>query len=163
MSSTLSIIAAFDRNHLIGRDNSLPWRLPADLAFFKRTTMGKPVIMGRKTFESIGRPLPGRRNIIITRNPAFQAEGCEICASVEQALLRLEGHSEVMLIGGASLYQQMLARADNLYVTEIDEEFEGDAWFPDIPTDDWQEVWRENHSANDLNPHNYSFVKYCRK
>ena len=159
----LSIITAFDRNHLIGRDNSLPWHLPADLAFFKRTTMGKPIIMGRKTFESIGRPLPGRRNIIISRNPDLQIEGCETCTSVEQALQQLGDYAEVFLIGGASLYQQMLAQAENLYDTEIDEEFNGDAWFPDISADEWQEVWRENHSADDSNPHNYSFVKYCRK
>ncbi len=163
MSTTLSIIAAFDRNHLIGRDNRLPWRLPADLAFFKHTTMGKPVIMGRKTFESIGRPLPGRRNVIITRNPEFRAAGCEACPSVEQALQQLADHPKVMLIGGASLYKQMLAQADKLYVTEIDEEFEGDAWFPEISPHDWQEVWRENHGADEANPHDYSFVKYCRK
>ena len=115
----LSLIVAMDENRLIGNANQLPWHLPADLAFFKRTTMGKPIIMGRKTFESIGRPLPGRRNIVITRDPQFSAEGCEIVNCIDAALASCSDHDELMLIGGASLYQQTLERASCMYITQI--------------------------------------------
>ncbi len=161
MAVRLSIIAAMDRNRLIGKDNALPWQLPADLAFFKRTTMNKPIIMGRKTFESIGRPLPGRRNIIITRNTAYQAEGCECFASVDDALHHLGDIDEAMLIGGASLYAQNMQRAARLYITEIHAEFDGDAWFPPIDPAIWQPVWREDHAADERNAYDYSFVKYA--
>jgi dihydrofolate reductase len=162
METSLSIITAFDRNRLIGRDNALPWHLPADLAFFKKTTLGKPIIMGRKTYESIGRPLPGRRNLIVSRNSGFQAKGCEVCSSVDEALGLAQDQPEAMLIGGASLYQQALERAHTLYVTEIHAVFDGDAWFPEIKPAQWRESWREDHAADERNPHAYSFVKYSR-
>ena len=108
----LSLVVAMDENRLIGNDNQLPWHLPADLAFFKSTTMGKPIIMGRKTFDSIGRPLPGRRNIIITRNPDFSADGCEIVNDIDSALDRCSDQDELMLIGGASLYEQILTQVN---------------------------------------------------
>ena len=152
-----------DDNRLIGRDNALPWHLPADLAFFKRTTLGKPIIMGRKTYESIGRPLPDRRNIIITRDPGYRAEGCECCASVAAALELVGEVEEAMLIGGASLYQQTLDMATQLYITRIHHRFEGDAWFPELDPGQWQEVWREDHEADASNPYAYSFLKYSRK
>ncbi len=122
----LSLIAAMDENRLIGNANDLPWHLPADLAFFKRTTMGKPIIMGRKTFESIGKPLPGRLNIVITGNTEFKAEGCEVVADVETALAICSDAEELMLIGGASLYGQMIERASSMYITHIHHAFSGD-------------------------------------
>jgi len=155
----LSIIAAMDRNRLIGNNNQLPWHLPADLQFFKRTTLGKPILMGRKTFESIGRPLPGRRNIIISRNPAYQAEGCETALSVQEALELVKDSEEIMLIGGASLYEQALPLAKRLYLTLIEAEFVGDSWFPNyLQQRKWQELSREEHPADDNNRLTYAFV-----
>jgi dihydrofolate reductase len=133
MKPKLSIIVAKANNNVIGKDNALPWRLPEDLAFFKRTTTGHPVVMGRKTFESIGRPLPNRRNIVVTRNPAWMAAGVEAAASLALALDLCAGQPEVFVIGGAQLYVEALARADRLIVTEIQRDYEGDAFFPVIP------------------------------
>lgn len=163
MRPSISIICAMDENRLIGNNNSLPWQLPADLAFFKKTTMGKPILMGRKTYESIGRPLPGRRNIIITRDPNIQFEGCETTLGIEQALQLVDDQQEIMLIGGASLYQQTIGMAARLYITEIHARFEGDAWFPAIDPERWIENWREDHQADERNPYAYSFVNYCVK
>ena len=160
----LSLIWAMDQNRLIGNNNSLPWYLPADLAFFKRTTMGKPMIMGRKTFDSIGRPLPGRQNIVITRDSTFSAEGCDIANSIEEAMsLVSEEKQEAMLIGGASLYLQMLAQADTLYLTQIHHTFSGDTWFPEMDMDQWSEVYREDFEVDEKNLHPYSFMQYTRK
>lgn len=163
MTTSLSIISAMDENRLIGKNNSLPWHLPADLAFFKKNTLNKPILMGRKTYESIGRPLPGRRNIIISRDPDFRAEGCEICDSLDSALALVKDQQETMLIGGASLYAQTIHRAEHLYITEIHAQFEGDAWFPIIDPTLWQESWREDHQPDEKNPYYYSFVKYSRR
>lgn len=163
MTTSLSIIAAMDENRLIGKDNALPWHLPADLAFFKQTTMGKPILMGRKTFESIGRPLPGRRNIIISRDPHYQVEGCDICDSIDSAMAIVMDQDEAMLIGGSSLYAQTIERAERLYITEIHAQFEGDAWFPVIDPAQWLESWREDHQNDAKNPYYYSFVKYSRR
>ncbi|MDH3859059.1 MAG: type 3 dihydrofolate reductase [Gammaproteobacteria bacterium] len=159
----LSLIVAMDENHLIGRNNSLPWHLPADLAYFKRTTMGKPVVMGRKTFESIGKPLPGRRNIVITRNADFNAPGCEIADSIEAAMSLAHDDDEVMLIGGASLYQQTIERATKLYITRIHQSFNGDTWFPEFDLSDWKEEHREDFEADHSNRYAYSFIKYVRE
>jgi dihydrofolate reductase len=163
MTPSLSIICAMDQNRLIGKNNALPWHLPGDLAFFKQTTMGRPILMGRKTYESIGRPLPGRQNIIITRDEHYQVQGCDCCSSIEAALELAAEHEEIMLIGGASLYQQTLERAEQLYITHIHAAFEGDAWFPDFNPKSWLEVWREDHSADEKNGYDFSFVKYSRK
>lgn len=152
-----------DKNRLIGSKNTLPWHLPADLAFFKRTTMGKPIVMGRKTFESIGKPLPGRKNIVVTQNRGFSAAGCEISNNIDDALKLCSDAEEVMLIGGASLYQQTLARAANLYVTQIHSQFVGDTWFPEINYDDWRIEFCEDFDADQLNSYPYSFVKYVRE
>jgi dihydrofolate reductase len=154
----ISIIAAMDRNRLIGRDNQLPWRLPADLAHFKKTTMGKPVVMGRKTFESIGKPLPGRTNIVLTHSLDFAAEGVLAADSLESALEQAGDVAEVMVIGGGAVYRQALPLAQRLYLTLVDEAFEGDAWFPEIDPAQWREVERNSHGADERNPHNYSFV-----
>ena len=154
----LSLVVAMTSNRVIGRANQLPWRLPADLRYFKRITMGKPIVMGRKTHESIGRPLPGRSNIVITRDPAYAAPGCIVAHSVEEALAAAQPAEEVMLIGGASLFAQMLPRAERIYLTRIGAELHGDAWFPPLDAQRWQEVWREDHPADDQNPYAYSFI-----
>ena len=160
----LSLIWAMDENRLIGNKNALPWHLPADLAFFKRTTMGKPIIMGRKTFDSIGKPLSGRQNIIITRNSAFIAKGCEIASNIQEAMsLVCTNTPEAMLIGGANVYLQTLEQADVLYLTQIHHAFSGDTWFPEISMIQWSEDYREDFKADEKNIYAYSFMKYLRK
>ncbi|KAE9636798.1 type 3 dihydrofolate reductase [Aeromonas veronii] len=161
----ISMIAAMAHDRVIGKDNQMPWHLPADLAHFKRVTLGKPVLMGRKTFESIGRPLPGRRNLVISRNPDYQAEGIEVVGSVEAALALLAGSSveELMVIGGGHLYAEMLPSADCLYLTRIDLAVEGDTRFPAFDDGQWQRVECESHPADEKNPHPYSFEIWQRR
>ena len=161
----ISMIAAMAHDRVIGKDNQMPWHLPADLAHFKRVTLGKPVLMGRKTFESIGRPLPGRRNLVISRNPGYQAEGIEVVGSVEAALALLAGSSveELMVIGGGHLYAEMLPSADCLYLTRIDLAVEGDTRFPAFDDGKWQRVECESHPADEKNPHPYSFETWQRR
>ena len=154
----ISIIVAMAENRVIGRDNQLPWHLPADLKHFKATTLGKPILMGRKTWESIGRPLPERTNIVITRDGNYTASGCVVVHSLDAALSAAEHHAEVMIIGGAELYRQVLPQADTLYLTLVHGEFEGDTRFPQWETDAWREVERIDHEADDRNPHAYSFI-----
>ncbi len=155
----VSLIVAMGRNREIGKGNQLPWHLPADLAFFKRTTTGHTVIMGRKTFESIGRPLPNRRNIIISRNEDYVAEGCEVFTHVESALLACKDEHEVFIIGGAQLYQHALPLADTLYITQVAVEIpHADAFFPPWHEALWEEVRREPHPADEKNPFDYVFL-----
>lgn len=142
----LSLIAALGENRVIGVDNSMPWHLPGDFKYFKATTLGKPIIMGRKTWDSLGRPLPGRLNIVVSRQADLQLEGAEVFASLEAAVARAEewaleqGASELMLIGGAQLYGQGLEHADRLYLTRVALSPEGDAWFPEFDQQQWQLV-----------------------
>lgn len=157
----ISIIVAMASNRAIGIDNQLPWHLPADLKHFKAVTMGKPIIMGRKTYESIGRPLPGRTNVVITRNPAWSADGVTVVNSVEAAMAGVGDVPEVMIIGGAEIYRLTLEHATRLHVTEVDLQVEGDAFFPEISLDNWEETSREAHSASDGKPA-YAFVTYDR-
>ncbi len=159
----LSLITAMDSNRLIGNNNSLPWHLPADLAFFKATTMGKPVIMGRKTFASIGKALPGRQNIVVTRDCNFDAPDCEVASSIDAAITLVDDTEEVMLIGGASLYQQTIDVADIIYLTLIHHEFKGDTWFPEINPEFWELVSQDDFEADEKNPFAYSLVKYVRE
>ena len=159
---TITLVCAMDENRLIGKDNALPWRMPADLAFFKKTTMGKPILMGRKTWESIGRPLPGRQNIVISRDTEFAASGCDAANSIEDAIQLVKDHNEIMLIGGANLYTQVLDIADVLFITQIHHQFDGDTWFPEIDHSVWREEWREDHERDKNNLYDYSFVKYVR-
>ncbi len=159
----LSLICAMDKNRLIGNNNELPWHLPADLALFKKNTMGKPIIMGRKTFDSIGRSLPGRQNIVITSNPSWSTEGCDAANSVDQALALVKNADEVMLIGGASLYQQTIERADMLYLTLINHTFSGDTWFPEFDLQQWTVVEETFFDSNETNSHSFSFIKYIRE
>ena len=159
----LSLIVAMDNNRLIGSNNALPWNLPADLAFFKRTTMGKPIVMGRKTYESIGKPLPGRRNIVVTRNRNYRAPGCDIVAGVDEAMQLCEPVPEIMLIGGASLYQQSIERANYLYITQIHHSFDGNTWFPEFDERLWSIESRDDFDPDENNLHPYSFVKFVRE
>ncbi len=156
----LTIVVATDANRGIGIHNTLPWRLPEDLAHFKRTTLGHPVIMGRKTFESIGRPLPNRRNIVVTRNPQWHHEGVEAAASLDAAI-RLVGELPACIIGGAQIYAEALPHTDRLIVTEIGKSFDCDAFFPAIDAQQWQEVAREKHHS-EQNGFDYAFVTYQR-
>ena len=161
----ISIIVALDEGRVIGSEGGMPWHLPADLKFFKSMTMGKPIIMGRSTWESIGRPLPGRTNIVITRNPSFHADGCRVAHSVDEALAmaREEAAEEAMIIGGAAIYEQTLPRTDRLYLTHISAHLVGDKHFPVINPDDWQEVSREEHAADSDNPFDLTFSVLDRK
>jgi dihydrofolate reductase len=154
----LALIVAMAENRVIGRNNQLPWRIPADLRHFKALTLGKPVIMGRKTYESIGRPLPGRDNIVISADSGYQAEGCQVVHSVEQALEAAGSCEEAMIIGGANLYRQTLENADRLYLTLVKAEPEGDTWFPEIELQQWREIERQAHTADENNEYDYDFV-----
>ena len=156
---TLSLIWAMADNRVIGIENRLPWKLPADMKWFRENTMGKPIIMGRLTFESFGaKPLPGRRNIIISRNPTYAADGIESCNSLEEALKATQDNDEVMIIGGMSLYQQALPLAERLYMTLVHTNVEGDAWFPEFDLQHWRETTRSDFLADDKNPYPYSFI-----
>ncbi|MFP4599198.1 MAG: type 3 dihydrofolate reductase [Persicimonas sp.] len=157
----ISPIAACDLQMTIGKDNDLPWRLPADLRYFKTTTMGKPVIMGRRTFESLSGPLVGRLNVILTRQQDYAADGVEIAHSVDEAL-EIAGdeaaeHEELMILGGARVYQQFLPISDRLYLTVVYDRFEGDTFFPAFDMDQWEVASVEHHQADATNPHPYSF------
>ncbi len=161
MSASLTLIVATERQRGIGIDNTLPWRLPEDLAFFKRTTSGHAIIMGRKTFDSIGRPLPNRRNIVVTRNPDWRHAGVEVAGSLQQAAAAA-GDGEAFVIGGAQIYQEALPLARKLVVTEIDADIACDAFFPAIDPAVWQEASRETHHSAE-NGFSYAFVIYTRR
>jgi len=153
----ISMIAAMDRNRLIGAGNRLPWHLPADMQWFRRQTMGKPVVMGRNTFESIGRPLPGRTNLVLSRKRELHIEGCNIIHDLQELRAAAQDAEEVMIIGGAELYRLALPLADRLYLTDIDADFEGDAWFPEIEPGQWRETACETHPADDTHAWPCSF------
>ncbi len=158
----VSVIAALARNGVIGIENRLPWRLPEDLAHFKALTLGHPILMGRKTFESLGRPLPGRTNVVITRNPGYRPDGCLVAASIPAAIALCDGADEVFFIGGADLYAQAIPLADRLYLTEVDIEATGDAWFPDYDKRAFREVSRESHTGGKGEVLRFDFVVYER-
>ena len=156
----LSMVVATANNRVIGKDNDMPWHLPADLAYFKKTTLGKPVIMGRKTYESIGRPLPGRQNIVISRDINYKAEGVETVTSVDAALALVSEVEEVMVIGGGAIYQHCLPAADRLYITHIEAEIEGDTQFPFYDTNIWKKVSSSIRLADEKNAYNLEFCVY---
>lgn len=162
VSMAIAIIVAMDEQRLIGRENELPWKLSADLQYFRRTTMGKPIIMGRSTHESIGRPLPGRQNIVLTKQQDYQADGCEVVNSIEAAMALCSDAEEMMVMGGASLYQQLLPLADTLYLTRVHASLTGDTWFPEWSEQDWQLISSEDHQADENNEFDYSFQCYQR-
>ncbi len=155
------MIAAVARNQAIGLDNRLLWRLPEDLKRFKSLTLGHPILMGRKTFESLGRPLPGRRNVVVSRNPDWRSEGADVFSSLEEALAACVGSEKVFVIGGAEIYRQALAMADVLDLTEVDDAPEGDVFFPDLDKTCWQEASREAQQDAASGIH-YDFVEYRR-
>jgi len=154
----ISLIVAMASNRAIGLDNKMPWHLSADLKKFKQITMGSPILMGRKTYESIGRPLPGRSNIIISRNPQYQQTGCLVFNTINDAIASCQQHAEIFVIGGATFYQSMLPVADKLYLTEIKKEFNADTFFPEINRSEWKEISRENISDDASVDFSYSFV-----
>jgi dihydrofolate reductase len=157
----ISMIVARSRNHVIGRDNQMPWKISADLQFFKRITMGHPVIMGRKTWESIGHPLPGRRNIVVSRNTELQLVGAEVAGSLDEALNRLSEFPRVFVIGGEQLFTQGFSKADCLYLTEIDIDVEGGDTFFEVPNpSEWKEVERTPGNEGDIS---FNFLRLERK
>ena len=160
----ISMIAAMTEDRVIGIKNTLPWKLPNDMKWFRQNTLGKPIVMGRKTFESFGaRPLPGRTNIIITRDKSYQAEDSVVVYSIDEALKAAGDVDEVMIIGGASFYEQMLPQADRLYLTFVEAQLEGDAWFPEFDLKQWNEVESIHHEADEKNAYPHKFVILERK
>ena len=158
----LTLVVAKARNGTIGRHNALPWHLPDDLAHFKRTTMGAPIIMGRKTWESIGRPLPGRRNIVVTRNRGYTATGADVVQSLDDALALASDAGQIFIIGGAQLYAAAMPRAHRILLTEIDADFDGDTFMPALDRAQWHESSRENYPPTKDHDFGYSFVVYER-
>lgn len=151
----ISLIVAHDKNRVIGYENKMPWHLPGDLQYFKEMTMGKPIIMGRKTFESIGRPLPGRRNIVITRNKQYNSDGIETVSSLDEALMLTKNDEEVMIIGGEQIFRLALPLANRLYITQINAEFNGDTFFPSY------EGWQLVHCQNEIKSNDGYTFQYC--
>lgn len=160
MPASLTLIVAYSNNRAIGRDNALPWKLPGDLAHFKRSTLGHPIIMGRKTWDSLGRPLPGRSNIVISRNPDFSAAGAIHAPTLEAAVAACGDIDEAFVIGGAQIYAQALPLAKRVLATEVHADVEGDAFFPLLPSFQWKETAREPQPAE--NGYDYDFVTYER-
>ncbi len=161
--SKLSIIVAMAKNRTIGVNNTLPWRCPEDLKHFKTLTMGHHMIMGRKTFDSIGKALPGRITVVVTRDRALKIEGCIVTHSLQEAIAACAGDEETFIVGGADIYSQSLQLADTLYITEIQQDVEGDAHFPAFEQNAWKEIAREVRSQEIPQPLNYHFVTYQRK
>lgn len=162
----VSIIVATSLNHAIGKDNQLLWHLPADLKFFKTTTMGCPVVMGRKTFQSIGRTLPGRQNIVITRDQTFNADkqyDLTVVGSIDEALVKLHSEKEVFIIGGGEIYKQSIDSVDTIYITLVHTVIDGDVYFPEIDKSKFDLVWEEKHLADEKNKFDYTFQKFERK
>jgi len=159
-----SMIVAMAENRVIGINNNLPWYLPNDLKYFKQVTMGKPILMGRLTYESIGKPLPGRTNIVLTRNEAWSAEGVKTVCSLREAfqlaesISEIDGQDEVMVIGGDQIYKTTLPEVDRIYLTKVHAEVKGDAFFPEVDWSEWKEVGREDFKAEGPNPYDYSFL-----
>jgi dihydrofolate reductase len=160
---TISLVVAASTNNVIGSDGGLPWHLPDDLKHFKRLTVGKPVIMGRRTFESIGRPLPDRRNIVMTRDAVYAAEGCDVVTSVDEALDLVEDADEVMIIGGGQVYRDFLPHADRIYLTRVQADVEGDTYFPDIDEAGWRLVSSEPHAADEKHAYAFDVMVFERR
>lgn len=160
---TLALIVAMARNRCIGRDNDLPWRLSNDLKHFKKTTMGKPIIMGRKTWESIGRPLPGRENIVVTRNADYEAPGCTVVHSLSEALEAVQTVEEACVIGGAALYEEALAAADKLYITHVEAKVAGDTYFPEFDSDAFEMTDEYRTEADEKNEYPCTYRVWERK
>ncbi|MBU60514.1 MAG: dihydrofolate reductase [Alcanivorax sp.] len=168
MSIRLAMMAAKASNNVIGRDNKLPWYLPNDLKYFKQVTLGKPIVMGRNTWESLKRPLPGRTNIVISRQADYVAEGAKVVGTLDEALelaghvAHIDGQDELVVIGGAQIYALALPRAERLYLTEVHADVPGDTYFPAVDAAQWREIGRDDFQAEGPNPYDYSFVVYQR-
>src|SRR5512140_224732 len=158
MRLIVSLVVAVARNGVIGRDNELPWKLPADLAYFKRVTMGHPVIMGRRTYESIGKPLPGRKNIVLTRDASYAAPGCTVVNRLEDALKAAGGAREVCVIGGTMLFEETLPIAERIHLTEVEADVEGDTFFPPLDRGEWTEREVERHGVDDRHAYPFRIV-----
>ncbi|MEJ8755844.1 dihydrofolate reductase [Pontibacter sp. H259] len=160
----IAIVVAVAENNVIGKDNQLIWHLPADLRFFKNLTIGHPIIMGRKTYESIGKPLPGRTTVIITRQQDFEAPGCIVVNSVDEAIAEAQTiDQDVYIIGGAEIYKQALVKTDTIYLTRVHHTFDGDTFFPEINEADWEVISEEKHEPDEKNKYSYSFITLKRK
>lgn len=159
----LSIIVAAANYNVIGKNNKLIWHLPADLKHFKDITMGKSIIMGRKTYESIGKPLPGRKNIVLTNDPSYKAEGCVAINSFEQLSTAIDSNEEAFIIGGENIYRQFIGVANKIYLTRVYDNFEGDTFFPDIDEEIWQTVEKTDYKADEKNKHDFAFITLVRK
>jgi len=160
----IASIFAMSENRVIGKENKLPWHLPADLKFFKATTLHHPILMGRKTYESIGKPLPQRTSVIITRQPDYQVPGALVVNSLTEAINKAQAINEdIFIIGGAEILKEALPLIDTMYLTLIHATFEGDVFYPDYHEKDWQEVWREDHQPDEKNIYPYSFIKLLRR
>ncbi|MDR9467042.1 dihydrofolate reductase [Marinospirillum sp.] len=168
LETPVAIIVAAAKNWVIGHKNAMPWYLPEELKHFKRTTLGKPLVMGRATFESIGRPLPGRANIVVSRNPDFSHPGIRVVGSLEEALRLadnqavIDGSPEIMVMGGGQIYQQAFPLATRLYLTQVQAEPEGDTWFPEVTESEWQEISRDVYPAQEGNRYAYH-IKYLER
>lgn len=162
MTHTLSLVVAMDRNRVIGYQGRLPWHLPNDLKWFKRCTVGKPMVMGRRTWESIGRALPDRQNIVVTRQENYDAPGADVVRSFEMAMTVAGDAPEITVIGGGMLFADTVSLADRIYLTVVDAECEGDTWFPCIDTGEWNETFRESHAADERNPLAHTFLIWER-
>ncbi len=160
---SLSLIVAMAQNRTIGVNNTLPWRCPEDMKHFKALTMGHHMIMGRKTFDSIGKPLPGRTTVVVTRNSDLEIEGCQIAHSLHAAIAACAGDDEIFIVGGAELYRQAIALVDTLYITEVQKDVDGDAHFPEFDREAWQETSRVVAEQTTPQPLNFHFVTYRRK
>lgn len=162
--TSIALIAAFTQNRVLGKDNQLVWNLPKDMRFFKTKTMGYPVVMGRKTFESFGKLLPGRTNIIVTRNPAYHAEGAVVVSSLEEAIAEAKKHTSdtIFVAGGSEIYHQALPVADTMYLTHIHTDLDGDAFFPDFPESEWQVAEKEMIPADGKHAYSFDFVTWKR-
>ena len=158
----ISLVVAMDRNGVIGRDNRLPWKLPDEMAHFRRVTLGKPVVMGRRTFESLAKPLPGRKNIVLTRQGDFAAPGCEVVHSLEDAWRAADGVEEACVIGGTMLFAETLPTADVLYLTEVQAEVEGDTWFPPFDRSQWVEREVARHAADERHAYPFRILELTR-
>ena len=158
-----TLVVAMSRNRVIGRDNHLPWRLPDEIAYFKKVTMGHPIVMGRRTYESIGRPLPGRLNIVVTHDRAYSAPGCTVVGSLEEAWRAAGDAQEVCVIGGTSLFQESLPVADRIHLTEVEADVPGDTHFPDFDRSQWRETEIERHRADDRHAYPFRILRLDRK
>ncbi|WP_050615318.1 dihydrofolate reductase [Bacillus testis] len=159
----VSMIVAMDEDRVIGKDNKMPWRIPRELQYVKKVTMGHPIVMGRKNYESIGRPLPGRRNLILTRDPDFKADGCEVLHSKDDVYKACQGEDEVFIFGGEQIYKLFLNDCERLYITRIHHSFGGDTFFPEVDLEDWEETYREKGIRDEKNDYDYVYHVYEKK